>query len=1039
MRILMCLVLAVFGIGCSSSSEETPNGGLDVGMSDARVAQDMATTDTGTPNNRARLEQLPTVSDMVMSGLTGEVFVVRTEGNIPHVYASNRQDLMRVYGYLVASDRFWMMDLARRLGSGRLSALFGSTVLSTDITTRAKGLHRVAERIWTSLSAQRQLEVSAFASGVNLYIDAVAAGELPPPSEFTAAFPLLGATSAAELMVPFTGEDIAAYAAVISEESACSRDEVGRTRAIDDLLSRAIGPDNAQSWLAVLDDLFYRIDPLITVRTTHPGGRMSALFNPNEGTDRRPMQPSGVTPSLLERLSQRVTASRRFRGNIVGSNAWAAAGDHTDTGGPMVAGDGHLELTAPAYFHQAGLDLSVLGDEDWHVRGNFMAGIPALGVGTNGNVAWSFTCFYSDTIDYFREVLIVDDSGYPTATVFLGEQKPLVATMETYSVRAAPVLGSAGGEIQAPTFELFDGRRLLSAEGRPAGPDEVGIDLGDGPMIFEDIDGDNQISAISYDATFLDAGDLLGGYFDLSQSQDLAGFKEAQKKLMVTGSHFVAVEKNGGILATGYHASPCRDNLARSADGTRFASGADPQLLLDGTQYGGFTVLLDELGHAITGDPSTPNCTVPYDAFPNVENPSEGFVVSANNDPSGLSFDGSIANDGLYIGGPWDIGFRAHRIDGRLGALVDENAVTVESMASIQADVYSSGGARWVPHIIEALQHAQALSSTGDEPSDESDLRLVMIYQQNQSRLDETIERLDNWLANGTQARSGVETVYNLPSPEDRTDAVATTIFNFWLSAFKQRLIGGLELIPAHRLTDDNTLGRFMDGLLSGRGPGNPSALATYEAAIAESTLFDDVNTPEVERSRELIVLALLDGLDAAAQSPMERGVGGFGTDQMDEWLWGLRHMVRIDSIIAPFLTDSPALLAFANLFSITPKTLPLVEGALAGDDPRSALPGFPRSGDNYSVDSAEHGFSLSDFSYRAGPVMRMVIGLTSDGRVSGQNIMPGGQSGLKDSPYFADQLAQWLGNRAYPIRFHLDEVLEFAQGKERYAPSGEP
>jgi penicillin G amidase len=1039
MRILMCLVLVFIGVGCSSSSDQTAVSGLDAAMSDVAVEPDMTVLDAGALNDRARLEQLPILADVVIPGLTGAVFVVRTEGNIPHVYASNRQDLMRVYGYLVATDRFWMMDLARRLGSGRLSALFGSTVLSTDITTRAKGLHLVAQRIWTSLSAQRQLEVSAFASGVNVYIDAVAAGELPPPSEFTSAFPLLGAPSAGALMVPFTGEDIAAYAAVISEESACSRDEIERTLAIDDVLSRDLEPDNAQSWVAVLDDLFYRIDPLINVRTTHPGGRMSAFFNPNANIERMPLRTSGVAPGLLERLSKRVTGARRFRGNIVGSNAWAAAGDHTDTGGPMVAGDGHLELTAPAYFHQAGLDLSVLGEEDWHVRGNFMAGIPALGVGTNGNVAWSFTCFYSDTIDYFREVLIVDESGYPTATEFLGEQKPLMATMETYSVRAAPVLGSAGGEVQAPTFELFDGRRLLSAEGRPAGSDEVGIDLGDGPMIFEDIDGDGQISAISYDATFLDAGDLLGGYFDLSQSENLVGFKEAQKKLMVTGSHFVAVEKDGGILATGYHASPCRDNLARSADGTRFASGADPQLLLDGTQYGGFTVLLDELGHPLASDTSTPTCTVPYEAFPNVEDPPEGFVVSANNDPSGLSFDGSIANDGLYIGGPWDIGFRAHRIDGRLSALVDADAVTVESMASIQADVYSSGGARWVPHIIEALEYAQALSAMGAEESDESDLRLVMIYQAHQSRLDETIERLENWLASGNQARSGVETVYNTPSQQDRTDAVATTIFNFWLSAFKQRLVGGLELIPAHRLTDDNTLGRFMDGLLSGRGAGNPSSLATYEEAIAESTLFDDVTTPEVERSRELIVLALLDGLDAAAQSPIERGVGGFGTDQMDEWLWGLRHMVRIDSIIAPFLTDSPALLAFANLFSITPRHLPLVEGALAGDDPRSALPGFPRPGDNYSVDSAEHGFSLSDFSYRAGPVMRMVIGLTSDGRVSGQNIMPGGQSGLKDSPYFADQLAQWLGNRAYPIRFHLDEVLEFAQGKERYMPVGEP
>ena len=54
--------------------------------------------------------------------------------------------------------------------------------------------------------------------------------------------------------------------------------------------------------------------------------------------------------------------------------------------------------------------------------------------------------------------------------------------------------------------------------------------------------------------------------------------------------------------------------------------------------------------------------------------------------------------------------------------------------------------------------------------------------------------------------------------------------------------------------------------------------------------------------------MALLDGLEAASRAPVERGVGGFGTDEMAQWVWGLRHMVRIDSIIAPFLDDSPAL-----------------------------------------------------------------------------------------------------------------------------------
>ena len=67
---------------------------------------------------------------------------------------------------------------------------------------------------------------------------------------------------------------------------------------------------------------------------------------------------------------------------------------------------------------------------------------------------------------------------------------------------------------------------------------------------------------------------------------------------------------------------------------------------------------------------------------------------------------------------------------------------------------------------------------------------------------------------------------------------------------------------------------------------------------------------------------------------------------------------------------------------------------------------------------------------------MRMVFAL-KDGAVSGLNIIPGGQSGLADSPHFTDQAALWLGNQAYPARFHVDDVVAGAAGHEVYRPAG--
>ena len=1033
--IIVSLLFMIQACGADDSNVErtTPDLGMPFDMDRA----DASYVDVGQPDARNIIVNLPNDINRPMTGLSAPVYVLRTEGGVPNIYAENRLDLMRVYGFLIATDRFWMMDLGRRFGTGRLSGLLGDVVLSTDITARAKGVHLVADQIWGSLSDDRRQELAAFADGVNHYIDAVRAEERPAPSEYQAAYPLLGARSPVELMEDFTGRDVSAFVAALAEELACPQSEIRRTMSVDELLSRADPPTDANSWAEIHADLYQRILPIEFVRTNAPGVRQSTIRQ--HATNPLPdVMPSGISRSMLENLDKRLKQSRRFQGEILGSNAWAAAGSHTVTGGPILAGDGHLDLSSPSYLHQAGLDLSVFGEEPWRVRGNFLPGVPFMALGTNGHVAWSFTCFYADTIDYFHERISLDDNGKPFSTLFNGEQQVLTERIETYTVREAPGLGGQGGEVRSPRYTLHDGRRLLSVEGRPARDDEDGVDLGDGPMVFEDLNGDGIISGISFDATFLDSGDVLGGLFGLSAAGDLAEFRAAQRKLVSLGSHFVAIDRTSDLLATGYHAAPCRDNLLRTEDGRHFVDGASPQLVLDGTQYGGFKVSLDESGYPIAGASNGIDCTVPYTEFPEVASPIEGFVVSGNNDPFGVSFDGSLANDGFYYGGPWDIGFRAQRIDERLGEQVATQSVSVESMAAIQSDVKALHALRWVPHLLEAIDHARALTQTNLDDLAPSDARLSQLYLDDDIRIEAAAARLNDWVASGAVASSGVATFYHQPSEEEQIHAVATTIFNFWNASFKSLLFDDLALISAHRLTDDNTVGRFIDALLSGRGAGNPSGLATYDGTIEESTLFDDTRTEVVERSRELLVLALIDALDRATESPISRGIGGFGTSDMSDWLWGLRHMLRVDSIIAPFIPDSPALLAFANLFAITPQVLPLTETPLMADDPRRGLPGFPRPGGNYSVDSSEHGYSLDDYAYRAGPVMRMVIGLDSDGTVTGQNIIPGGQSGIKSSPHFADQLGLWLGNEAYPLRFHVEEVLNYATTKERYYPAGQ-
>lgn len=1029
---------------CDDDPKTTPEDATlgDATPGDARLAdatpQDAAPTDAqadaqadaATTPEQAALFSVAETSRRSLPGLEAAVHVVETEGGVPHIFANNRNDLARVHGFIFARDRFWMMDLGRRLALGTLSQLVGDVLLDSDITSRAQGLPEAAQRLLDALTPARRAELEAFAEGVNGYLVAVRAGELPPPSEMRLAAPLLGARQPIDLMEDFTVLDVLAFAAVVLDQSRCDKGELERTAALLGTFGAYPEgtPQAAQREAGLRDDIFYRLEPLEAVFTV--GGPVNKQGPAGGPGDALPAKPLDFPAGLLERTAAHVASWRQRAGKVAGSNAWAVAGTHTTDGATLLAGDGHLPLAVPAYFHQAGLDTAVLGGDDWHVRGNFLAGLPALGVGTNGHVAWSFTCFYSDTLDYYREEVRLGADGLPEATLFQGEWRPVTRTDETFETRAVALLMSAGGPVTQPRFTTFDGRRLLSIEGRLRAEGEVGgLNLGEGFVFPGDTDENGVITAISMDATYLDVGDAIGTYYALGEAKNLDEFEATQRKLAVFGSHFVAADREGHLLATGYHASPCRAGHPRTIDGRQFEPGADPQLVLDGTRYGAFELRLAADGTVDESDTEGPGCVVPYAQFPRARDPATGYLVSANNDPSGLSLDGTLAND-IYIGGPWDVGLRPARIDALVAEAATTRTADIATMARIQADTRSAMGERLAPVLLDTLASASALG--GDLMG--ADARVAELYTRNAERFGEVAQRLSAWRDAGFPTPAGVETFYHTPAAGDAEHAVATMIFNAWQARFAEALLGDEPRTPGDRLTDDRAVSRALVNLLYGRGEGNPRNLLSFDQNTQESVLFDILDTPEIERSDELILLALQATLDFLATAPTEDGEGGFGTADMRQWLWGLRHTVRFESILAPFVGDIGSFNLLISRFAIDTDVLPLMP-MLPPGDPRRALVGFPRPGDNDSVDASDNGYRPERFEYKSGPVKRMVIALHPDGRVEGQNILPGGQSGLVDSPHFADQARLWLGNQTWPLRFHLDEIVEGAQGREVFAP----
>jgi len=1030
------VLLALVAFACDDEGKPAIGGPApDGGVTDSGPADGGADADPRVAA-RALVTGVAEMGSLRIPGLSAEVHVLRTEGDIPHIYAANRLDLARVQGYLVARDRFFMMDLGRRLAQGRLSELVGDVVLDVDITARNQGMRHAGERIAASLPAELAAEFDAFAAGINTYIDHVEAGRADPPSELEIAFRLLGAASPAELMAPFTRGDLAAFAATVLYLSGFEPIDLEVEVGIEAALAGFAGAPFADLRRAgIVRDVFERVTPVFPVASIEGGARAepaTAGGGSSKGA-RRPLPATarGLVGQL--RLMQGLLGKSSRK--EFGSNAWAVAGDRTADGATLIEGDGHLTMSVPTFFVQMGIDTDLFGeDESPHIRGLFIPGLPMLGVGTNGHVAWSFTYFNADVTDWYREELRIGADGFPDASRFRGEWRPLRGVDETYTLRGVPALQSEGGDVVVRRWETFDGRRIMAVEGLPVGegvepgPDDAVINLGGGRVIVGDLDRDGVVSAVSMDYTGLDVGGAIPAYDGLARTRNVAEFRDMQRRVGVFGSHFAVGDAAGDILITGYHASPCRAHLPRGADG-RFEAGANPARVLDGTRFGGFTVGFTEDGQVDESSRGEVDCVVPFDDFPAETSPERGFVMTANNDPSGLGFDDNVANDPVYIGtGNWALGFRASEIHGALQATVEAGDADIEKMREIQGIQVSVTGRRYAPLLVAAIERARGLGAPGDD----DEARLAALHSE---EADDVAERLLAWGTRGYRPRSGVATFYNAPTADDREDAVATMIFNAWLGHFAVALLadegvpdGGDSALALRRKM------RTLDLALYGRGPDNPLGLASWNPDTEESVFFDLVGTPEVEGSDELILIALADALAFLRSPPLVGGGGGFGTDEMSEWRWGLRHLLVLDSLLGPFLPESAgAIGALLQQFGITPTDLPLAEG-LPRDDPRRRLPGFPRSGDNYNVDNGDPGLSGTEFTFSHGPVMRMVIALR-DGEVRGTNIIPGGQSGLKGSEHRADQLARWLGNEVWPLRYHVEEVVEGAVGRELYRP----
>src|SRR5262245_57651441 len=85
------------------------------------------------------IEDVPATTTIKGTAVSAPVEIVRDQWGVPHIYGQSPADVAFGEGYVMASDRLFFMDVARRRADGTLAELLGDlseSVIDLDIQMR---------------------------------------------------------------------------------------------------------------------------------------------------------------------------------------------------------------------------------------------------------------------------------------------------------------------------------------------------------------------------------------------------------------------------------------------------------------------------------------------------------------------------------------------------------------------------------------------------------------------------------------------------------------------------------------------------------------------------------------------------------------------------------------------------------------------------------------------------------------------------------------------------------------------------------------
>jgi len=695
--------------------------------------------------------------DFSFPGLSDTVTVTEDQYGIPTIRGKNELDVIFVQGYLHARDRFFQMDRDRKGAAGRAAELLGEAALSSDVQFRTFGLERAATETWAALDADTKGWLQAYANGVNTYL-----ANNPLPPEYT----VLELTKAD----PWTPQDTIVIAKGMVASLALDLSDIDNTIRLG--AYNLVGEVAGINGQALFFEDTHRSQPPDD-RVTAPeflaamaaAGTESAGMDAVNG-DKLKLQVTGEqkipesTLKMAKHFQSQLNSTwmpRKFLQNSEqpnGSNAWLVAGEHTESGYPLIANDPHLAMNTPAVWYETHLVFERDGKE-WHINGVNAPGLHGAMLGCNNVGCWGFTTNPMDVTDVFQEQFLTNALALPTHTLYKGNPEPIQQVFNSWFVNVVGD-GLPDNIMRAPVG-YTDGAITLVVPRRNKGP-VISIDGNAGLSVAY------TANRATHETTVLRK---------LNLATNLAEFEEAMTYFDASGQNVFWADVDGNIAWVATSEKPLREDLANFT-----IDGLPPWFIRDGTGAAAnewLPVSNPQPNQALDFE------ILPADEMPHLINPDKGFVTNANNDPVGTTLDNVPYNEvrpsgtGLYYLNPYYSSYRMGRVDREIKALIDSGTpITAEHFKEIQANVDLLDAELVLPTLLAIM--SQVPVPDGSPMAQALDVLSTWDYSTHTG------------IAEGWDAGDDPLTMTE-PTEDEVRNAAAATVFALWRSMLVQNTI----------------------------------------------------------------------------------------------------------------------------------------------------------------------------------------------------------------------------------------------------------